>query len=204
MAAGNGYSDGEQHDPPVLSNRELVVNTLPITLHQKGEQSFDLSKLFLNKEGKQARGTEEAKVTIEYTNNPSWLMVKALPAISNPDEEDAISPMSAIYANTITNHVQKHLSLENLTQESIRLQNQVEKLKKLQNPDGSFSWWKGMKGSRVYDYIGSRNDGSIECHRRCAEINRPDADFRHRLSLLADSTGSKRNEEAGGEAEGES
>lgn len=148
VAAGNGYSDGEQHYLPILSNRELVVNTLPITLHQKGEQSFDLSKLFLNKEGKQAKGAEEAMVTIEYTNNPSWLMVKALPAISNPDEEDAISLMSAIYANTITNHVQKHLSLENLTQESIRLQNQVEKLKKLQNPNGSFSWWKGMKGSR--------------------------------------------------------
>lgn len=148
VAAGNGYSDGEQHYLPVLSNRELVVNTLPITLHQKGEQNFDLSKLFLNKEGKQAKGAEDAKVTIEYTNNPSWLMVKALPAISNPDEENAISLMSAIYANTITNHVQKHLSLENLTQESIRLQNQVEKLKKLQNPNGSFSWWKGMKGSR--------------------------------------------------------
>ena len=153
VAAGNGYSDGEQHYLPVLSNRELVVNTLPITLHQKGEQNFDLSKLFLNKEGKQAKGAEEAKVTIEYTNNPSWLMVKALPAISNPDEENAISLMSAIYANTITTHIQKTLSLDNhsqknLSQETIRLQNQVEKLKKLQNPNGSFSWWKGMKGSR--------------------------------------------------------
>ena len=143
VAAGNGYSDGEQHYLPVLSNRELVVNTLPITLHQKGEQNFDLSKLFLNKEGKQAKGAEEAKVTIEYTNNPSWLMVKALPAISNPDEENAISLMSAIYANTITTYIQKNLSLE-----TSRLQNQVEKLRKLQNNDGSFSWWKGMKGSR--------------------------------------------------------
>ena len=153
VAAGNGYSDGEQHYLPVLSNRELVVNTLPITLHQPGEQSFDLSKLFLNKEGKQAKGAENAKVTVEYTNNPSWLMVKALPSISNPDEEDAISLMSAIYANTITTHIQKTLSLDNhsqknLSQESIRLQNQVEKLKKLQNPNGSFSWWNGMKGSR--------------------------------------------------------
>lgn len=153
VAAGNGYSDGEQHYLPVLSDRELVVNTLPITLHQKGEQNFDLSKLFLNKEGKQAKGAEDAKVTVEYTNNPSWLMVKALPSISNPDEEDAISLMSAIYANTITTHIQKHLSLEkqpeqNLSQETIRLQNQVEKLKKLQNPNGSFSWWNGMKGSR--------------------------------------------------------
>ena len=153
VAAGNGYSDGEQHYLPVLSNRELVVNTLPITLHQKGEQSFDLSKLFAGKDGKKAKNADDAKVTIEYTNNPSWLMIKALPAISNPDEEDAISLMSAIYANTITTYIQKHLSLEkqpeqNLSQETIRLQNQVEKLKKLQNPNGSFSWWKGMKGSR--------------------------------------------------------
>ena len=163
VAAGNGYSDGEQHYLPVLSNHELVVNTLPITLHQPGEQSFDLSRLFLNKEGKQAKGAEDAKVTVEYTNNPSWLMIKVLPSISNPDEEDAISLMSAIYANTITTHIQKHLSLEkqpeqnlsqenhsqqNLSLETVRLQNQVEKLKKLQNADGSFSWWKGMKGSR--------------------------------------------------------
>lgn len=143
VAAGNGYSDGEQHYLPVLSDRELVVNTLPITLHQQGEQSFDLSKLFLDKEGKQAKETEEAKVTVEYTNNPSWLMIKALPAISNPDDEDAISLMSAIYANTVTTYIQKNLSLE-----TSRLQNQVEKLRKLQNNDGSFSWWKGMKGSR--------------------------------------------------------
>ena len=153
VAAGNGYSDGEQHYLPVLSNRELVVNTLPITLHQPGEQSFDLSKLFAGKDGKKAKNADDAKVTIEYTNNPSWLMIKALPAISNPDEEDAISLMSAIYANTITTHIQKTLSLDNhsqktLSQESIRLQNQVEKLKKLQNPNGSFSWWNGMKGSR--------------------------------------------------------
>lgn len=160
VAAGNGYSDGEQHYLSVLSNRELVVNTLPITLHQKGEQNFDLSKLFLNKEGKQAKGAEEAKVTIEYTNNPSWLMVKALPAISNPTEEDALSLMAAIYANTVSRHVQKTLNVNakdiddasGLTSASDTLEKKVNKyvalLKKLQNKDGSFSWWKGMSGSR--------------------------------------------------------
>ena len=160
VAAGNGFSDGEQHYLPVLSNRELVVNTLPITLHQKGEQNFDLSKLFLNKEGKQAKGAEEAKVTIEYTNNPSWLMVKALPAISNPTEEDALSLMAAIYANTLSRHIQKTLNVNakdiddasGLASASDTLQKKVNKyvalLKKLQNKDGSFSWWKGMSGSR--------------------------------------------------------
>ena len=160
VAAGNGYSDGEQHYLPVLSNRELVVNTLPITLHQPGEQSFDLSKLFLNKEGKQAKGAEDAKVTVEYTNNPSWLMVKALPSISNPTEEDALSLMAAIYANTLSRHIQKTLNVNakdiddasGLASASDTLQKKVNKyvalLKKLQNKDGSFSWWKGMSGSR--------------------------------------------------------
>lgn len=160
VAAGNGYSDGEQHYLPVLSDRELVVNTLPITLHQKGEQNFDLSKLFLNKEGKQAKGAEDAKVTVEYTNNPSWLMVKALPSISNPTEEDALSLMAAIYANTLSRHIQKTLNVNakdiddasGLASASDTLQKKVNKyvalLKKLQNKDGSFSWWKGMSGSR--------------------------------------------------------
>lgn len=160
VAAGNGYSDGEQHYLPVLSDRELVVNTLPITLHQQGEQNFDLSKLFLDKEGKQAKGTEEAKVTVEYTNNPSWLMLKALPSISNPTEEDALSLMAAIYANTLSRHIQKNTNVNakdiddasGLTSASDTLLTKVNKyvalLKKLQNKDGSFSWWKGMSGSR--------------------------------------------------------
>ena len=160
VAAGNGYSDGEQHYLPVLSDRELVVNTLPITLHQQGEQNFDLSKLFLDKEGKQAKGTEEAKVTVEYTNNPSWLMLKALPSISNPTEEDALSLMAAIYANTLSRHIQKTTNVNakdiddasGLTSASDTLLTKVNKyvalLKKLQNKDGSFSWWKGMSGSK--------------------------------------------------------
>ena len=61
------------------------------------------------------------------------------------------------------------------------------------------------EGKPVYDYLSSRNDGSIECHRWCAEINRPDADICSELSLSADRSGGKRNEEAGGEkTEGES
>ena len=142
VASGNGYSDGEQHYLPVLSNRELVTNTLPITLHQKGEKNFDLAPLFVGKDGKAIKDADQAKVTVEYTNNPSWLMIKALPSISDPKDDDAISLMSAIYANSIANYVQKSLSLE-----TTRMESQVDKLRKLQNADGSFSWWKGMSGS---------------------------------------------------------
>ncbi len=47
VAAGRGYSDGEQHYLPVLGNSELVTRTLPITLTEKGEKHFDLTSLFL-------------------------------------------------------------------------------------------------------------------------------------------------------------
>lgn len=160
VVSGNGYSDGEQHYLPVLSDKEIVVNTLPITLHEAGKKDFDLSRLFLNKDGKQVKADKDMKVTVEYTNNPSWLMMKALPAVSNPTEEDAISLMAAIYANTISRHVQKSLKVnakdidnaKGLTSSADTLQRKVNKyvslLKKLQNKDGSFSWWKGMSGSR--------------------------------------------------------
>lgn len=160
VAAGNGYSDGEQHYLPVLSNQELVVNTLPITLHEAGKKDFDLNRLFLDKNGNQVKEDRFTKVTVEYTNNPSWLMLKALPSISNPTDEDALSLMAAIYANTLSRHIQKTTNVNakdiddasGLTSASDTLLTKVKKyvalLKKLQNKDGSFSWWKGMSGSR--------------------------------------------------------
>ena len=108
VAAGKGYSDGEQHYLPVLSNRELVTNTLPVTLTEKGEQSFDLSKLFAGKDGKKAKNAADTKVTIEYTNNPSWLLIQALPSLSNPvNDDNAISLMAAIYSNSIARYIMK-------------------------------------------------------------------------------------------------
>ena len=141
VVAGNGYSDGEQHYLPVLSDKELVVNTLPITLHEAGKKDYDLTQLFLNKNGKQVKADKDTKVTVEYTNNPSWLMMKALPAVSNPTEEDAISLMAAVYANSISRHIQSDTL-------KVEIDKYVGLLKKLQNADGSFSWWKGMQGSR--------------------------------------------------------
>lgn len=107
VAAGRGYSDGEQHYLPVLGNSELVTRTLPITLTEKGEKHFDLTSIFAGKEGKQAAQAERAKVTIEYSNNPSWLMIQALPSLSKAKDDNAVSLMSAIYSNSIARHIMK-------------------------------------------------------------------------------------------------
>lgn len=105
VVAGNGYSDGEQHYLPVLSNKELITNTLPFTLHEEGEKTLDLTSLFADKYGKDSKHAQDAKVTIEYTNNPAWLMIQALPSVSTTNSNNAISLMTAIYSNTIAQYI---------------------------------------------------------------------------------------------------
>lgn len=94
VAEGKGYSDGEQHYLPVLPNVERIINTVPFTLLKKGEKNIALNTLFPeNSVGK--------RLTVEYTANPAWLLVQSLPYISQTDEKNAISLVSAYYANMI-------------------------------------------------------------------------------------------------------
>lgn len=94
---GTSYSDGEQHYLPILPNRELVTTTLPFTQHEPGTYVIDLSAHV--KEN--ADGYRKAHLTIEYTNNPAWLMIQTLPYLSSTNEKDAISLASAFYSNTL-------------------------------------------------------------------------------------------------------
>ena len=93
-ATGNGFCDGEQHYLPVLSDEEQVTNTLPFTLHEQGTTTFKLNQLF-------AADGRNKKLTIEYTNNPAWLMIQALPYISEMKDDNAISLATAFYTNSL-------------------------------------------------------------------------------------------------------
>ena len=98
IAQGEGFSDGEQHYLPVLSNMELVTRTLPFTQNGAQVSSFDLSKLF-------PKGISDGKLTIEYTNNPAWLMIQALPTMAAEKDQNAISQATAYYANALGRHI---------------------------------------------------------------------------------------------------
>ena len=99
-AEGKDYSDGEQHYLPVLPDVERVVNTVPFTFLQKGEKNIKLDTLF----PKDAAGK---KLTVEYTANPTWLMIQALPSISEVNEKNAINLVSAYYANSLGKYIMK-------------------------------------------------------------------------------------------------
>lgn len=97
-ADGNDFSDGEQHYLPILSDKEFVTNTYPFTQIDKGTKVIPLESVL-------PAGVSGAKVKFEYTNNPTWLMVQALPYVSNPNDKNAISLVTAYFANSIARQI---------------------------------------------------------------------------------------------------
>lgn len=84
MAMGEGFSDGEQHYLPVLPSTERVTVTVPFTQIEPGKKTIDLAALL-------PADSKNQKLTFEYTNNPAWLMIQALPTVGKPSADDAIS-----------------------------------------------------------------------------------------------------------------
>ena len=93
-AEGDGFSDGEQNWLPLLPDRAYVISTLPFYQHQPGTKTLDFGKLF-------PADSRNRKLTVEYTANPSWLVLQAMPTLANPYNRDAASLAAAIYANVI-------------------------------------------------------------------------------------------------------
>ena len=97
-ASGDGFSDGEQHYLPILPDEEMVMNTVPFTQHEAGVKTIDVAKLFPETSSKR-------KLTVEYTNNPAWFMIQALPFVGDADADNAMSLAAALYANTIGRNI---------------------------------------------------------------------------------------------------
>lgn len=93
-AEGKDFSDGEQHYLPLLPNREYITTSVAFTQNGAGTKTIDLGRLFPTADA-------QNRLTVEYTNNPAWLMIQTLPSIANPHDKNAISLAAAIYANSI-------------------------------------------------------------------------------------------------------
>lgn len=93
-ASGRGFSDGEQHYLPILPDCERATVTVPFTQNAAGTKTIDIDKLF-------PKGSVRNKLTVEYTNNPAWLVVQALPYVGTDADDNAISLSTALYANAV-------------------------------------------------------------------------------------------------------
>ena len=99
---GETFSDGEEMALPVLTNRMLVTETMPINLRNTTKKDFKFEKL-LNS-GKSSTISNNA-LTVEYTSNPAWYAVQALPYLMEYPYECAEQTFNRFYANALATHI---------------------------------------------------------------------------------------------------
>jgi hypothetical protein len=101
---GADFSDGEEMAIPVLTNRMLVTETLPLNMRNQTTKTFKFDKL-LNS-GNSTTITNHA-LTIEYTSNPAWYAVQALPYLMDYPYECAEQTFNRYYANTLASYISR-------------------------------------------------------------------------------------------------
>lgn len=98
--AGN-FSDGEQDVLPVLTNRMLVTETLPMWVRSNQTKTFVLEKL----RDHTSTTLRNHKLTLEITSNPAWYAVQALPYLMEYPYDCNEQIFSRYYANTLGSHI---------------------------------------------------------------------------------------------------
>jgi uncharacterized protein YfaS (alpha-2-macroglobulin family) len=101
VAKADNFSDGEENTLPVLTNRMLVTETMPLPIRSNQTKTFTLDKLINNK----STTLTNYKLTLEFTSNPAWYAVQALPYMMEYPWECAENIFSRIYANSIATHI---------------------------------------------------------------------------------------------------
>ena len=91
------HSDGEEKTIPVLSNRILVTEAMPLPVRGKGTHTFTFSKLKNNN----SKTLRNHSLTLEFTPNPIWLAVLSLPYMMEYPYECSEQIFSRYYANAI-------------------------------------------------------------------------------------------------------
>ncbi|MDO6760874.1 MG2 domain-containing protein [Tamlana sp. 2_MG-2023] len=103
LAKSETFSDGEQNTLPVLSNRMLVTESLPMWIKSNETKTFTLDKLKNNT----STSLTNHKLTLEVTSNPAWYAVQALPYLMEYPYECNEQTFSKYYANALAQHIVK-------------------------------------------------------------------------------------------------
>lgn len=101
--AGTGqHTDAEEHIIPVLTNRMVVTETLPLWVNNNESRafSFDAIQQLLSD-----KGIQHHQYTLEFTDNPSWFALMALPVLLEQNRQTADALAAKFYANSIATYV---------------------------------------------------------------------------------------------------
>ncbi|WP_159447490.1 alpha-2-macroglobulin family protein [Moheibacter sediminis] len=101
VASAGDFSDGEESALPILSNRMMVTETLPIYVRENQNKTFTLEKLKNNK----SESLDNFKLTFEMTTNPIWYAIFSLPYLREYPYECSEQVFSRFYGNMISQHI---------------------------------------------------------------------------------------------------
>nr|MCU0391536.1 MG2 domain-containing protein [Thermoflexibacter sp.] len=111
VAQAGEFTDGEEMSVPVLTNRMLITETMPLPVRGGQTKEYELTKLVKNK----STTLKNHKLTLEFTSNPAWYAVQALPYLMEYPYECAEQTFSRFYANSIATHVaNSHPKIKNV------------------------------------------------------------------------------------------
>ena len=102
VAKAGNVSDGEEAAIPVVTNRMLVTETMPLPMRGDGTKDFKLEKLINS--GKSETLTNYG-LTVEYTANPAWYAVQSLPYLIEYPYDCAEQNFNRYYANSLAQKI---------------------------------------------------------------------------------------------------
>jgi len=108
VAKAGDFSDGEQNAVPVLSNRMLVTETMPLWVKSNETKTFRLDKLKNTATRGHADYSSTLKhhqLTLEITSNPAWYAIQSLPYLMEYSSECSEQTFAKYYANTLASFI---------------------------------------------------------------------------------------------------
>ncbi|MDR0427237.1 MAG: hypothetical protein LBH12_01390 [Dysgonamonadaceae bacterium] len=101
VAQSATFSDGEQHLIPVLSNRMMVTESLPLNISSNQTKNYTFDKLANHT----SSSLSNYRLTLEFAENPAWYAVQALSTIVTPQNDHAIAWFGSFYSNVLATHL---------------------------------------------------------------------------------------------------
>lgn len=100
-ALGSKFSDGEEGILPLVTNRTLVTETLPIMVKAGEDKSFVFEALKNNNSSSKI----DHKYSIEVTENPIWYAIQSLPYLMEYPYECTEQVLNRYYANQLATQI---------------------------------------------------------------------------------------------------
>lgn len=106
IAAQSGdFSDGEENIIPVLTNRMLVTESFPLSVRGKGTVDFNFEKLVHSGSVTNTQTLKNYRLTLEFSTNPAWYALQALPILNEKKYTNADAVFSAFYSNSLASFI---------------------------------------------------------------------------------------------------